>query len=130
MKRFERIKPDILLLYDSIKDDFNRRLCRTHHLNVYHQIEKLTDNECLYIAALLHDIGLYLGLREKHALTSAKYAVAFLKPYNCFSDEEIQLIYDVIALHSDKENTHFYEAELLKKADVSAHLSEDATCME
>ena len=125
MKRFERIKPDILHLYDSIRDDLNAHLCRTHHLSVYHQIEKMTDNDCLYIAALLHDIGLYLGLRGNHALTSAKYARDFLKPYNCFSDEEIQLIYDVILLHSDKENIHFPEAELLKKADVQAHHFED-----
>ena len=46
-------------------------------------VEKLTDNECLHIAALLHDIGTYLGFRGKHALTSAKFAKEFLEKYHC-----------------------------------------------
>lgn len=125
MKRLERVKSDIFKLYDTIENDFNRQLCRNHHLNVYHEIEKLTDNECLHIAALLHDIGAYLGFRGKHALTSAKFAKEFLEKYHCFNDEELKLIYDVIALHSNKDKVDFYEAELLKQADMNAHHLED-----
>ena len=84
---------------------------------VLENIQKLTNNECLYIAAYMHDIGLYLGLRGKHAVTSAYYTRDFLRKYDLFNEDEIKLIYDVIRLHSDKDKVHFHEAELLKKAD-------------
>ena len=125
MKRLERIKEDIFKLYDTIENDMNRLLCRNHHLHVYHEMEKLSNDECLYIAALLHDIGTYLGFRGKHALTSAKFAKEFLEKYDCFSTEELDLIYEVIALHSNKDQVDFYEAELLKQADMKAHHLED-----
>lgn len=124
MKRFELIKTDILMLYDTIEDDLNRYLCRTHHLNVLYQLEKLTDNELLYVAGLLHDIALYFGLEGNHAQNSSAYATDFLKRYSCFSTQEKQLICDCIALHSDKDHVHFHEAELLKQADKSAHAFE------
>ena len=121
MKRFEQIKKDIEDLHNSIPNPMNRHLCIVHHKRVLENIQKLSDNECLYIAAYLHDIGLYLGLMGKHAITSAQYTREFLRKYDLFDEEEIQLIYDVIRLHSDKDKKHFYEAELLQEADIDAH---------
>lgn len=125
MKRFERVKQDINRLYLTISDPLNRQICIEHHTHVLQAMMKKTENECLYIAAMLHDISTYLGIRGKHAYKSACYAKEFLEKYHLFSEEEIQLIYDVIALHSDKDQFHFYEAELLKQADHEAHLIED-----
>lgn len=125
MKRFEIIKPKINDLYQSITDGTNRQLCIKHHSTVLNEIMKYTDNDCLYVAAYMHDCGLYLGLRGKHAITSANYTKQFLQTVDLFDDDEIQLIYEVIKVHSDKENTHFSEAELLKQADVSAHHLDD-----
>ena len=121
MKRFELIKKDIDDLHQSILNPLNRHLCITHHKKVLENIQKLSDNECLYIAAYMHDIGLYLGLFGKHAITSAHYTREFLKKYNIFDEEEIKFIYDVIRFHSDKDKKHFYEAELLKQADIDAN---------
>ena len=125
MKRFELIKNDIEELHQSVKNPLNRNLCIAHHKTVLENIQKLTDNECLYIAAYMHDIGLYLGLLGKHAVTSANYTKEFLRKYDCFSEDEIKLIYDVIRFHSDKDKKHFYEAELLKQADIDAHSFSD-----
>ena len=125
MKRFELIKIEIDKIYDTINHPMNRHLCKIHHKRVLENIMKLSDNECLYIAAYLHDIGLYLGLMGKHAITSAHYAKDFLKKFDCFNEEEIKLIYDVIYYHSDKDKKHFYEAELLKQADIDAHSLSD-----
>lgn len=82
---------------------------------------KYTENECLYIAALFHDISTYLGIRGNHAYKSAQYAKDFLLKYHLFSKDELQLIYDVICVHSQKDIIHFYEAELLKQADKKVH---------
>ena len=125
MKRFKIIKPDIEKLYDSVSHPINRYLCISHHKHVLDAIMKLSDNECLYLAAMLHDISTYLGLKGKHAHTSASYALEFLNKYQCFSEEELKLIYDVIYFHSDKDKKHFYEAELLKQADIDAHSFSD-----
>lgn len=125
MKRFEILLPEIQKIYDSIPDTFNRSLCITHHFHVLNAIKKLTDNECLYVAALLHDISLYLGIHGNHAKKSSEFAKKFLEDKNIFSCQEIQLIYDVIALHSDKNTVHFHEAQLLKQADIEAHRIEN-----
>ena len=121
MKRFELIKKDFEDLLQSILNPLNRHLCITHHKKVLENIQKLSDNECLYIAAYMLDFGLYLGLFGKHAITSAHYTREFLKKYNIFDEEEIKFIYDVIRFHSDKDKKHFYEAELLKQADIDAN---------
>ena len=122
MKRFEFIKKDIEELYQSINNPLNRHLCISHHKKVLKNIQKLTNNECLYIAAYMHDIGLYLGLLGKHAVTSAHYTREFLKKYDLFSEDEIKFIYDVIRFHSDKDKKHFDEAELLKQADIDSNM--------
>ncbi len=124
MKRFETIYPLIQNIYASIHDFENASLCKAHHHLVLEEMKKLTDSDILYTAALLHDIGMYLGLRGPHAHTSADYAKTFLESTQLFTDEEIQLIHDIIYVHSDKKSTHFFEAELLKQADAAAHLKE------
>ena len=129
MKRFEFIKSDILKLYDSVSHPINRYLCISHHKHVLEAMMKLSDNECLYLAAMLHDISTYLGIRGTHAHKSALYAKEFLEKYQLFSNEELQLIYDVIYYHSDKDKVHFHEAELLKQADKDAHHLEDILSM-
>ena len=129
MKRFKTIQPDILKLYDSISHPINRYLCISHHKHVLEAMMKLSDNECLYLAAMLHDISTYLGIIGTHAHKSAQYAKEFLEKYQLFSSEELQLIYDVIYYHSDKDKVHFHEAELLKQADKDAHHLEDILSM-
>ncbi|MGN1344048.1 MAG: hypothetical protein ACI4U3_05670 [Traorella sp.] len=124
MERFIKIKQEVDKIYDQISDPLNRDLCKLHHQQVLKNIQNLTTNECLYIAAYMHDIGLYLGLIGNHALTSAHYTYDFLKKTSLFSEDELNLIYQVILVHSKKNQIHFLEAELLKQADKQASLEE------
>lgn len=125
MNRFEVTHKKINELYETIQDPMNRHLCILHHKRVLERVKNKSDNELLYVAAFLHDCGLYLGLPGKHALSGSKFARSFLSDLHLYSEEEIEKIVDLIALHSEKEKVHYPEAELLKQADISAHSLSD-----
>lgn len=122
MKRLTYTIYEIKQEYLKIDDLENRQLCLEHHQKVAEYAKEIdSENEHLIIAAYLHDIGLYLGLPGKHALTSSEFAQNFLKRTHRFDDSEIERIVSMIRVHSDKKTIHSSECEALKQADRLAH---------
>lgn len=125
MKQLTFLIQEIKQEYFKIDDLENRQLCFDHHQRVAEYAKQLDpNNNCLIIAAYLHDIGLYLGLRGKHAQTSSEYARTFLTQTHRLEANEIERIVEMIRVHSDKKTVHSVECETLKEADHLAHQDE------
>lgn len=84
------------------------------------------DPELAGIIGLYHDIHTYLtGDSQNHATKSAQKAAEIFQQAHLFTTEEIQLMTCAIRHHSDKEHIHDAYDELLKDADVLAHMLEN-----
>ncbi|WP_031420426.1 HD domain-containing protein [Lachnoclostridium phytofermentans] len=71
---------------------------------------------------MLHDIGYMAGgSSDNHAIEGAKRAETLLKEMKAYNDNEIKIITNAIANHSDKRSIHDEYDELLKDADVMDH---------
>lgn len=80
--------------------------------------------EIACISAMLHDISMYTMNcpHAIHAQESAKYAKKILEDTKEFTEDEINIITHVIAVHSNKTERHDGPiSELLKDADVVQH---------
>lgn len=95
------------------KNEKNRKFCR-HNLSHFLDVARIAsiinlktnaqiDDEHIYAAALLHDIGRAKAetCGASHAVTSAKLSEKILRDC-CFSELEINYILDAIIKHSDK----------------------------
>lgn len=78
------------------------------------------DSELAAVAGMLHDIGLLvnMGMEHKHAVNGYEKSKEILREVNGFSDEEIELIANAVARHSEKDKTGNWLEELMKDTDV------------
>lgn len=78
--------------------------------------------ELAEISGLLHDYCKYkYGIEENHAELSAKETKPLLVETKEFTESEIDLIYNAIMIHSEKEITNDEFSEILKDADEMQH---------
>ena len=78
------------------------------------------DLELARVAGMLHDIGLLvnMGMEHKHAVNGYEKAKEILREVSGFSDEEIGLIANAVAKHSEKDKIGNWLEELMKDTDV------------
>ena len=80
------------------------------------------DPQLCAVAGMLHDISAYkTEPTPDHALLGAQEAERIPSDLGTFTREQIDLVCDAIACHSDKDRKHSEMAELLKDADVLQH---------
>ena len=78
--------------------------------------------ELAAIAGLLHDIYAYkTGARTDHAHQGAVLAKEIMQETGLFSEEEMNMIFQAIYHHSDKDTVDSPFDEVLKDADVLQH---------
>ena len=78
--------------------------------------------ELAAIAGLLHDIYAYkTGIRADHAHQGAALAKEIMQETGLFSEEEMNIIFQAIYHHSDKDTVDSPFDEVLKDADVLQH---------
>ena len=101
-----------------------------HCLRVYHMAKELSqhltlDDDILFIAAMLHDIGKYPAYalpNVDHALRSKGIAASLLQKM-CFSPHKVPKILDAIESHMYySEPGHSDEAVYLRDADILDNL--------
>ncbi|MDD6203000.1 MAG: HD domain-containing protein [Lachnospiraceae bacterium] len=130
MERINRIlhHPDYQnYLEENIAAEKDRVFCR-HNMEHFLAVARIAmllnlqenlqiEQEIVYAAAILHDIGRFKQYREQipHELASAKLALPILKDCG-FSDEEIAYILDAITAHRRNEGADNL-ADLLYRAD-------------
>jgi len=82
-------------------------------------IKRRLDIELCAIIGMLHDIYTYKnGYVKDHALLGLPEAEKILRELNLFTEEEINIVKQAIAYHSEKKIKHDDYSELLKDADV------------
>lgn len=80
------------------------------------------DVELCAVAGMLHDIWTYkASYSVDHAKLGSIEARKILNEVNCFSEEEIDIIYSSISKHSNKQDINSDYDEMLKDADVLQH---------
>lgn len=129
MDRLELIRTKVDAEIAKIQKEETRKFAYIHTYGVAQAAALLAtiknaDVELACIAAMLHDIALYAENcpHAQHALRSSLYAEKLLKETGAFNEEEIQIIRNVIAVHSDKMNRHDGTiSEIIKDADVLQH---------
>ena len=73
-------------------------------------------------SGMLHDIyPVLFNNYENHGVNGAEHAKRILKEINLYTDEEIQIISNAIARHSEKNKIQDPYDEILKDADVMSH---------
>lgn len=128
MTRLEKTIDKITQLYMQIEEDSLRYTCITHHSDVYKAMKIILmidnlENEYALVAAYLHDVGAYVLHQEPHAFYSARFALDFLGDCD-YTEDEINRICEMMLHHSEKNQVHNSEIELLKNADCLAHYYE------
>ena len=82
-------------------------------------IKRGLDIELCAIMGMMHDIYTYkYGYVKEHALLGVPEAEKILRQLNLFTEEEMSIVKQAIAYHSDKKLIHDDYSELLKDADV------------
>ena len=77
------------------------------------------DIELCAIIGLLHDIYTYkYGYVKNHAALGVQESEDLLLKLEIFSDDEIKIVKNAIAYHSDKKNKHDKYSEVIKDADL------------
>lgn len=113
------------LIFDQIQNQENKHLAYHHALSVMKeakaimQIHQIHD-DCILIAAYMHDCALYQYHGKNHAHKSASIAHELLVQSNRFHAQEIERITQMIAHHSDKHSLHHECDEIIKNADLLA----------
>ena len=115
--------PDSLLAKEAtdILREHSTELLFNHSMRVYlfaaeqgHQQKLRFDSELLYIAAAFHDLGLikkYSSPNERFEVDGANAARQFLTTYNV-PEEQIETIWQAIALHTTPGVTHYMRPEV------------------
>lgn len=129
MDRLENIRHFVDQEINKLHTEEERKFAYIHTYGVAQvaallaSIEKI-DIELLCVAAMLHDIAIYITNcpHHEHAVRSAKIAQEVLAETKQYTDDEIILIAHAIAVHSNKMNREDHPfAELLKDSDVLQH---------
>lgn len=130
--RIDEVRKVLDPIIKNIKDD-ERKRCAFVHLYGVGQFAALLAikrgysrevAELAEIAGMLHDITKYVENDEDddHAHTGADYAKDnILGILDCFTKEEIDMIYNGIYNHSDKYIKGFWFDEIIKDADSAQH---------
>lgn len=129
MDRLEKIREIADQYIMKIKDVTIRKFAYVHTYGVAQNATLLAKRrginvELSCIAAMLHDIALYAYncSHATHAKQSSILAKEILEDTALFTDDEIMMITNAIALHSNKmERDGGKISELLKDADVLQH---------
>lgn len=127
MDRLEYVRVRVDRILQKIEDEESRKYAYIHLYGVSQFAAMLAKRQGLNmelcaIAGMLHDISTYMeGYCGKHALLSSEYSKDLLEKTQIFNDDEIAVITQAIAHHSDKEQIDGPYEELLKNADVLQH---------
>lgn len=129
MDRLELIREKVDQEINKLQKEETRKFAYIHTYGVAQAAALLAtirkaDVELACIAAMLHDIALYTENcpHAVHAKRSSEYAEKLLNETKAFTEEEVQIIRNVIAVHSDKMSRHDGTiSEILKDADVLQH---------
>ena len=129
MDRLELVREQVDRIIATLQKEELRKFAYIHTYGVAQAAAMLAktrelDVEISCVAAMLHDIALYACNcpHKEHAQKSAVYARTLLQELHAFTEEEIQLIVNVISVHSDKLVRHDGPySEMLKDADVLQH---------
>ncbi len=124
MDRLELVRKEIDLILLNQPDVELRRRGYIHLYGVAQNcsilaIKRRLDIELCAIIWMLHDIYTYKnGYVKDHALLGLPEAEKILRELNLFTEEEINIVKQAIAYHSEKKIKHDDYSELLKDADV------------
>ncbi|MEI8273946.1 MAG: HD domain-containing protein [Paludibacter sp.] len=124
MDRLELVRKEIDLILLNQPDVELRRRGYIHLYGVAQNcsilaIKRRLDIELCAIIGMLHDIYTYKnGYVKDHALLGLPEAEKILRELNLFTEEEINIVKQAIAYHSEKKIKHDDYSELLKDADV------------
>lgn len=127
MDRLEYVRVRVDRILQKIEDEESRKYAYIHLYGVSQFASMLAKQQGLNmelcaIAGMLHDISTYIeGYSSKHALVSSEYSKNLLEKTQIFHADEIDVITQAIAHHSDKEQIDGPYEELLKNADVLQH---------
>lgn len=130
MNRYEDILQRLFTLLEGKAHGFYKRnayhhLIQTATLAMVLAKKRQLDVPLCGIIGLLHDLSIPLDMNTfNHANRSSEAANRLLDESGLFSDEEKKLILAAIAHHSSKELIQDPYSELIKDADVWAHLLE------
>lgn len=131
MDRITCVQLYVNRLLDTITDPAEHRIAAVHLYGVSGYAALLAlrrglSPDLASVCGLLHDVSAYAtGERRDHAGRSAGMARTCLKSTGQFSQEEIVMVCNAIAHHSDKEAVHAPLDEVLKDADVLSHCLHD-----
>ncbi len=127
MNRLEQLRQVLDKLLAEIPDTEQRRCAFVHLYGVSAtgailSLKRGLDPELCAAAGMLHDIWNYqVGESPEHGQLGAIEAKNILQQLGSFSTEEIEVICQAIAHHSDKQSIDGEMDELLKDADVLQH---------
>lgn len=129
MDRLESIREIVDHIISKIQDQTTRKFAYIHTYGVSQNcallaLRRHVDIELACIAGMLHDIAVYANNcpYSVHAKQSAILAKEILEKSDVFEPDEILIITNAIALHSNKmEKDGGKLSELLKDADVLQH---------
>lgn len=111
--------------WDDSKIDVSKNWVIAHYISAS-QIARLLalkrgyDSELSAAAGALHDIGLIVngGMESKHAANGRARAVEILNTVGDFNTEEVELIANAVARHSEKDKIGTWLDEVIKDTDV------------
>jgi uncharacterized protein len=124
MDRLELVRKEIDCILMHQPDEQIRRHGFIHLYGVSHNCALLAmkrglDIELCAIIGLLHDIYTYkYSYVKNHAALGVEEAEDLLLKSEMFSVQEIQIVKNAIAYHSDKKNKHDKYCEMIKDADL------------
>ena len=127
MNRYELVKESLFRLLENKSHGFYKRNAYAHLFQVSTICiilarHRQLNEELAAIIGLLHDMSIAIDCNHfAHASRSSMMARDLLKETGMMSDEEIAIIVNAIAKHSNKETIDDDYAELIKDADVISH---------
>lgn len=136
MDRYFEMRERALKLLEEKAHGFYKRQMLSHMfqvetLSVILAKKRQLNVELSAIIGLLHDLSIPLDCNDfQHARRSSHLAQTLLAESGHFSNEEISIITHAIATHSHKETIDDPYSELIKDADVYAHVLEGQSLKE
>lgn len=126
MDRLEYIRVKVDRILQRIPSAEEQKFAYIHLYGVskwaaYLAMKENLSPEIAAVSGMLHDIARYQMNSHDHAAKGAELAKEILNNTQLFTADEIKIIIDAIAHHSDKEHIHDVYDELLKNSDVLDH---------
>lgn len=127
MNRYQIIKEEALHLLEEKSHGFYKRRTLSHMFQVETICAILAKKrqlnvELAAICGLLHDLSIGIDCNDfAHASRSSILAKQLMEDTNQFTTEEVKIVTQAIAHHSDKSEINDDYSELIKDSDVLAH---------